>query len=204
MTIFEVDSDRLRAEAERILAQPKYRTETTISERFNSWLSNLWYRFIEFLESVSGLVGGPVVLSIIVLASVVLVSVLITRNLGTRRVREIEERIRREHALARGVDPGELEEAAEAAAARGDHAGAVRLRFRAGLLRLDEQDLIRFEPGLTSAEIEALLQSPIFESLADRFDQIVYGHQTATADDYETATEGWAALLARPVGTGPG
>ena len=202
MILFQVDSDRLRAEAERILSQPKYRVDTTVSERFRLWLAELWFGLLNFLDTIAGLVGGPLVLSLLILTVVVVTSILVARNLGRRRVREVEERIRREHALARGEDPSELEERAETAARKGDHAEAVRFLFRAGLLRLDEQGRIPFRPGLTRSEIEAMLQSHRFESLATRFDQIVYGGMAAGSHDYQEAREDWAALLAEPVGAG--
>ena len=203
MALFHaVDSDRLRAEAERILSQAKYRVETTTSERFSAWMRDLWFRFLDFLDSVAGLVGGPLVLGSILVVTVVAVSMLIARNLGKRRAREMEQQIRREHALARGVDPGVLEEAADRAAGRGEIGEAVRLRFRAGLLRLDEAGLIKFRPGLTSAEITEELQSPLFESLAVRFDEIVYGRQPATREDYGTAQNGWRDLLDQRIGVG--
>jgi hypothetical protein len=197
-----VDSDRLRAEAERILSQPEYRVETTTSERFSTWVRDIWLRFLEFLESVAGLVGGPLVLGSILILVVVVVAVLIARNLGKRRAREMEERIRREHALARGDDPNALEDAADMAADVGDLAEAVRLRFRAGLLRLDEVGLINYRPGLTSNEITDLLRSPLFETLARRFDEIVYGRQQATAIDYENAKLGWRDLTSATVEAG--
>jgi hypothetical protein len=199
-----VDSERLRDEAERILSQPKYRVETTTSERFSTWIRDLWLAFLEFLDSVAGLVGGPLVLGSMLVLVVVIVAVLVARNLGKRRARELEDRIRREHALARGVDPEELENDADAAASRGDHSEAVRLRFRAGLLRLDESGRIKYRPGLTGAEIEDLLQSPVFDTLARRFDEIVYGRQPASSDDYTEAVAGWRSLLAVPVDSAAG
>jgi len=199
-----VDSDRLRAEAERILSQPEYRVETTTSERFTTLIRDLWLRFLAFLESLAGLVGGPFVLGSILILFVVVGAVLIARNLGKRRAREMEERIRREHALARGEDPDALEDAADMAAEVGELAEAVRLRFRAGLLRLDELGLIHYRPGLTSNEITDLLRSPLFDTLARRFDEIVYGHQPATAIDYENAKRGWRDLTSVPVEAGKG
>lgn len=198
MILLQVDSDRLRAETERILSHPKYRVDTTTSERLQLWLASLWYGFIEFLDSVAGLVGGPVALSLIILTIVVVSSVLVARHLGQRRAREVEDRIRREHALARGADPSDLEQEAERAARTGDFGNGVRLLFRAGLLRLDERGRISYRPGLTRAEIEEMLDSPRFEALATRFDQIVYGRSPASDEDYEHARKTWLSLLAEP------
>jgi Domain of unknown function (DUF4129) len=194
-----VDSERLREEAERILSQRRYRTEPTTSESFGEWLERLWYGFLEFVSNVAELVGGPLVLGLLLFGLVVLAAVLITRNLGHRRAREIETRILREHLLARGADPADLEREAEKAALESDFATALRLTFRAGLLRLDERGRIRYWPGLTSAEVSELLASPEFESLARRFDEVVYGHRTATAGDFANARQGWDNLLNAPV-----
>ncbi|HUO46258.1 MAG TPA: DUF4129 domain-containing protein [Acidimicrobiia bacterium] len=196
MTLLQVDSDRLRSEAERILNQPQYRPEPTASERLREWLSDLWLRFLEFLEWVADLVGGPAVFGFLLLTLVVVASILVARNLGSRRAREIEARIHREYTLARGADPAEMETAAENAARDGDYGAAVRWRFRAGLLRLDERGRIRYQPGLTSSEVSQLLISPEFEILARRFDEIVYGHQAASSVDDEQARQGWDRLLA--------
>lgn len=194
-----VDSERLREEAERILAQRPYRAQPTASESFGEWLERLWYRFLEFVADVADLIGGPLVLGLLLLGLVVLTAVLVTRNLGHRRAREVELRIMREHLLARGADPSELEREAHKAAQDTDFATAVRLTFRAGLLRLDERGRIRYWPGLTSAEIAELLASAEFEALARRFDEVVYGHRTATAVDYANARQGWDKLLNAPV-----
>jgi hypothetical protein len=194
-----VDSERLREEAERILSQGRYRVQPTASESFGEWLERLWYGFLGFVADVADLIGGPLVLGLLLFGLVVVTAVLITRNLGHRRAREIEIRIMREHLLARGADPAELEREAEIAASESDFATAVRLTFRAGLLRLDERGRIRYWPGLTSAEIAELLASPDFEVLARRFDEVVYGHRTAAAVDFANARQGWDQLLNVPV-----
>jgi hypothetical protein len=190
-----VDSERLREEAERILSQRRYRARATASESFGEWLERIWYGFLEFLAEVADVVGGPLVLGLVLFGLVVVTAVLITRNLGQRRAREIELRIMREQILARGADPDGLEREALKAAQEADFATALRLTFRAGLLRLDERGRIRYWPGLTSAEIADLLASPGFEKLAQRFDEIVYGHRTATAVDFANALQGWDQLL---------
>lgn len=195
-----VDSDRLRDEAERILSQPKYRTEATASERFSEWVQSLWLRFLEFLGAVADLVGGPLVFGLILVGLVVVGAVLVTRNLGSRRAREIEARIKKELAKARGEDPADLEHKAEDAARHGDFALAIRQLFRAGLLRLDELGEIRYRPGLTSGEVAGSLGSSDFERLAEQFDQVVYGHRRADSEAYEFARSQWGSLLTSKAG----
>ena len=50
-------------------------------------------------------------------------------------------------------DPAALERDADRAAAAGEWETAVRLRFRAGLLRLDARELIEYRPSLTTGEV---------------------------------------------------
>jgi hypothetical protein len=191
----QVDSERLRQEAERILSHPRFRSAPTFSERLGAWLAELWYRFLQFLDWLAGRLGGPLVLGTLLLVAVVVVSILVARNLGTRRAREVEARVRAERALARGADPADLEREAESASRHGDFAWAVRLLFRAGLLRLDQAGQISFQPGMATSEVADRLDSPVFTQLARRFDEITYGHRPATSVDVAEARAGWQQLL---------
>lgn len=92
-------------------------------------------------------------------------------------------------------DARALERAAEEAAAAGDYEGAVRLRFVAGLLRLDQIQAIRFRPSLTTSEITGALSSTELEALARSFDEIAYGGRRALPADLEQARAGWRRLL---------
>ena len=71
--------------------------------------------------------------------------------------------------------PAAIERRAEEAERAGDFAEAVRLRFHAGLLRLDARGLIEYRPSLGTAAVARRLHSPEFDRLAGRFDEIVYG-----------------------------
>src|SRR5262249_61242968 len=57
-------------------------------------------------------------------------------------------------------DPGRLEREADAAEHRGDLDAAVRLRFRAGLLRLDRAGAISYRPSITSGQVARRLRPP--------------------------------------------
>jgi hypothetical protein len=99
----------------------------------------------------------------------------------------------------RGVgadDPGALEAAAAEAEARGDLALAVRLRFRAGLLRLDrDASVISYRPSLPTFEVRAELGSPAFDELADRFEAITYGGNPAEPNDTADARREWPRVV---------
>ena len=98
------------------------------------------------------------------------------------------------------VSPEELEAEAERAEARGELEMALRLRFRAGLLRLDRVGAVRQRPGLTNAAVSRALRSRTFDALAWDFDEVVYGGRPATAGDVEEARGSWPRVLeeARP------
>jgi hypothetical protein len=93
------------------------------------------------------------------------------------------------------IDPGALDEQARRAEADGDHERAVRLRFRAGLLRLERKKLIGNRDVTTNTQLSNSLHSPSFDSLARRHESIVYGGDPATSQDAATARERWPSVL---------
>lgn len=157
------------------LAEPKYRFEEPWYADLIDWLERAWTRFVEWLVRVSEAVGGPVVAGIIVGAVLVGVVALITINLGRRRARLVEERLRRERQTVRGLDPGDLERQADEAAAQGHDDEAFRFQFQALLIRLDEAGMIDLRPGTTTGLVDDALDSAEFHSVATRFDAVVYG-----------------------------
>lgn len=165
------------------LAEPKYRLGRSWWSQVLEWLQEAWVRFVEWAIRVSEYVGGPVVLGIIVAAVIVVLAAVVTTNLGRRRARMIDDRLRREHEASRGLDPDELEHQAEAAEAEGRFESALRLLFLAGLIRLDRAGLIDLRPGTTSGLVAASVSSAGFAQLVRRFDLVVYGGKAATPDD---------------------
>jgi hypothetical protein len=91
-------------------------------------------------------------------------------------------------------DPGELERAADQAENGGDYELAVRLRFRAGLARLERSGFITGRRTHTSAQLAQLLRSPTFDSLAGQLDRIVYAGLPATAGHVGAARSGWPRI----------
>jgi hypothetical protein len=85
--------------------------------------------------------------------------------------------------------------AAEAAERAGQLADAVRLRFRAGLLRLAERGTIGTPRSTPTTEVSRILASPEFDTLARRFDEIAYGGSTPVPDDVEAARREWRTVL---------
>lgn len=177
------------------LDEPKYRLGQSWWSMVLDWLQRAWVRFLEWAARISEYVGGPIVLGLIVGAVVIALAVTITANLGRRRARAVDARIRREHEAARGLDPRELERAAAAAEEAGDFQEALRLYFRAGLVRLDRAGLIDLRPGTTSGTVAESVGSPEFGRLVTRFDTVVYGDKPAAPTDPALARQVIADIL---------
>ncbi len=94
-----------------------------------------------------------------------------------------------------GDDPVALELQAQAAEARGAFDEAVRLRFRAGLLALNDRSAIDYRPSLLTGEVARQLHDRDFDALAGDFDRIAYGGAPADEDDARAAREGWPRVL---------
>ena len=143
-----------------------------------------------FNAIASHLPGRGATLWVIIGGLVVLASGFVAARLVRRSGGRTPPTAAREHGAA-GADPRALERLAEEAATTGDHERAVRLRFRAGLLRLDDAKVIAFRPSITSGEVARQARSPTFDGLAASFDAIVYGGRPAAPGDAEAARRGW-------------
>jgi hypothetical protein len=113
-----------------------------------------------------------------------------------RRSQGALERAAARRRLAR-PDPAALEAEAATAERAGDLQRAIRLRFLAGLLRLDEVEAITWRPSVTTSEVAARLRSPDFDQVAASFDEVVYGGRRAHADDAAKARTTWPRVLER-------
>lgn len=92
-------------------------------------------------------------------------------------------------------DPLELEQAADEAESKGYLADAIRLRFRAGLLRLEKEGVIANRSIRTARELVARLSSPTFNLLATRYEEIVYAKMSADSSDVIQARIGWPKVF---------
>ena len=89
------------------------------------------------------------------------------------------------------VNPDDLEAEADELAARGAFAAAVRLRFEAGLLRLERAGLIANQRTSTDSELSIRIGSSTFDGLALRHEAVAYAGQAADEDDVYQACTGW-------------
>jgi hypothetical protein len=127
---------------------------------------------------------------LLILAVALVAGVLVGRILIKRRALPSLEfaRVNRAGAIE---DPDDLEEMARRAELDGDLQGAVRLRFRAGVIRLERIGAVSRGPTLTDRELSTSLRSTTFDSLAADLESIVYGGAPATEQQAADALAGW-------------
>ena len=121
---------------------------------------------------------------------------LVGARLAGRRV-EVEARGVGRRGRGRGEDPAELERLADEAERRGDLEIALRLRFRAGLLRLGRARAVAAASvALRTREARRALRNPRFDRLARDFDEVVYGGRAPRPEDVAAARSEWPRVLA--------
>ena len=198
--------DAIRDKIAEVLARPDYHVEPVAAEESYEWLK-LLFRIIEWIltpfrwlmELTEGLpallrwtiVVGLVVILVLVIAHIVYTIVMAVR--GPRRnpsLPALDERATQ--------DPDLLERQAEEAAACGEWVDAIRLLFRAALLRLEAREKRRFRVGTTNREhLRRYRNSPIanpLRLLVDTLDLKWYGDAPCQPDDYATCHQAHAQI----------
>ena len=191
----QVDPDQARDQARQILGSRRYKPADVPRpfEGVLDWLGDRLRPIGDFFSRLTESLAGKIVLAA-VLAGIVTVVVLLV----ARRRAATEAGIgagRRRGGRDKSLDPARLERDADAAERRGDLDGALRLRFRAGLLRLDRAGAIRFRPSITTGQVARRLRLPAFDDLAVTFDAVAYGGRHASATDVSTARAAWPRVL---------
>jgi hypothetical protein len=200
------DEARARDEAGRILdgrdfkPAPVPRPFQGALRRVGGWLRPVFEPVGRWLDPVvrffaplwETLLGRVAIATLVLLATVV-----VARRLVQRRTQAaIEAHGRGRQNRKRHDDPAALESEADAAERDGDFDRAVRLRFRAGLLRLDQAGAIEARPSLTTGQLIRRVRSNTLAELAATFDEVAYGGRGAEADDVAAARRDWPRVLA--------
>ncbi|HKA68387.1 MAG TPA: DUF4129 domain-containing protein [Actinomycetes bacterium] len=177
----DIGRDDARRDALRELAKPIYQeAKPSLAVRAMRWLLERAFKLFELAGSAP---GGP--FGLLLLAIVVLVVVLVIRfGVGPfARTAAAESVVFADVARTAANHRA----AAEAAAAAGDWATAVRERFRAVIRQLEEDGRLDRRPGRTADEAAAeggrALPGHAAELRAGAriFDEVVYGEHPASA-----------------------
>ena len=194
-----VDPDTARQTARDILSDPRYhprrapRPFAGFFRRLGELIVDPIVRFFRGVGDLLPSVGSAAWL--VLAAAVVVVAVVVTLKLSSGRGRQRFASARTGTHDEEGLDPEALERRAEEAERRGDLDLALRLRFRAGLVRLDDAGVVRLRPGLTNAAVSRVLRSSRFDELAGDFDEVAYGGRPATAAQVATSRATWPTLV---------
>ncbi len=183
-----------RAAAASILSSARYGKATVPDP-----LLNLLNKLRNALASLAAEAPGGPVAFWAVAAAIVLALALFGAHRMLRRLAPAQ-RSDYDPGSVEGEDPATLERDAQAAEARGAFSEAVRLRFRAGLLRLGSRDAIDYRPSVLTAEVVRDLDSPEFELLNETFERVAYGGVPADPEDADAAREGWRTVLSQQGG----
>lgn len=185
-----------RQEARHILGERRFRGTSLPRpfHRFFSWLADRFHFVARGWDWLAARVGGAHILWVIVGAIVLLAAVALGTRLAKRRT-EVEALGLGHRRLGRSEDPTDLERLADEAERRGDLEVALRLRFRAGLLRLGRARALPLRPSLRTREARRALGNARFDRLARDFDEVVYGRRPARAEDIAAAREEWPRVL---------
>jgi hypothetical protein len=185
-----------RGAASEILDERRFRG-SSVPRPFHGVLQWLGDRLRDITRPVHGLgrhiPGGDAVVWAVIAGIVVLLAAIASQRVAARRGgRELE----RARSARRGEqDPGDLEREADAAERAGDIELALRLRFRAGLVRLGRAKVIPLRESVTTREVRRALRSGDFDELARTFDEVVYGGRAARRDDLDAARATWPRVL---------
>ena len=202
--------DEIRRKAAEVLARPEYQADTPAGDGSQS----LALRIIEWILEAIGWLAGvlsflPDVLRYLIIAGLVALLIYVAYRIirgiaGAARLPERGVSTRSRHDTARS--PAEFESLAQAAMDEGRVIEAVRLLFRASLLRIEQAEKRPQRLGVTNRELlRKYRATPIQEPLrvfVETIDFKWYGGQPASSEDFERCRTAYAelreAIAARP------
>jgi len=147
-------------------------------------------------EASFGLDGVPLPVALAVAAVIVALGALAASGAARRRLPAERRDPGTDSSPGDPNDgPGQLERQAADAEQRGDFATAIRLRFHAGLLRLDALGAVRLRPSLTAEMAVRESGASELDPLAGSYQRVVFGGKGADRDDAERQRTGWIAVI---------
>ena len=192
-----VDPANAQATARHILSGRQFRPAPTPRPFRNqlNWLGDRLHPVVSWIGRVFTDIFGR---NWVVFVAFIVIAIAVVYFLSRVRARRGSPDGRRRSLAVAGdesEDPDELERTADAAERAGDLDRALRLRFRAGLLRLGDRGAIRYRPSVTTNEVRRVLGSETFDELARTFDAVAYGGREAERPDVEAARREWPRVV---------
>ena len=190
------DPEIIRRTAEEVIRRPAFQLDpqpesgTTFLElllRFLEWISTPFRWLSEALSGLPVWLRWPIVVGLATLVVVLVLHIIYTIVVAIRRparragLAVIDARTQH--------DPTAIERQAAQEVARGDFIAAIRLLFRASLLRLDLAEKSKTRVGTTNREyLRRHQNSPVFEPLklfVETIDAKWYGREVCGPEDHE-------------------
>jgi hypothetical protein len=192
-----VDPAVARDAARDILGRRQFRSSRTPRplRKPLTWLGDRLRGIMHWIGDVLSHVPAVLLLLIAVVVIALAIAFIVSKVNANRGAAEARGR-RGDVGAAEVEDPAELERAADAAEKAGRLDIAIRLRFRAGLLRLGNRGAIRYRPSVTTNEVKRVLGSDTFDELAGTFDRVAYGGRDAEPPDVDAARREWPRVVA--------
>ncbi len=197
------EPDVIRRTADEVVRRPEFQLEPTRDwSPVWRWLWGLIepiLRFFSHLWDISPVLAVVVVivLTVVLIALIAHIMYAFARAISGGRSLAGTSAIHR-----RKIDPVQLEAEADEAARRRDYIEAVRLLFRAALLRLEQRQNREPRPGVTNREyLRRYRESAVFEALrqfVDVIDAKWYGYGTCDAEDYDRCRQAHALIRGAP------
>lgn len=204
-----VVTEGAQREARRILDTPRYKPDEPprpfagAIRRLGEWLepviTPLGAAFSVIERALASIFEDPWKVALVAVLVVVLAALLTGRSVGRRSRLAVYGAVGPGGGASTGdprdLDPRDLERQADAAEAAGDLDRAFRLRFLAGVLRLDRAGVIEYRPSATTGELVRTVRSTTFRPLARTFDEVAYGGRQPQPDDIARAKSEWPRVL---------
>jgi len=190
--ITAVDPDEARAEARDILGDRRFQSEPAPRPLRGvlKWIGDRLEPVADFFNTIPWFIWLLIAIGLLAF----LVTVLAPRLQARRAGRSGGVGTARP---AKAEDPDALEREAVEAERAGDYERAVRLRFRAGLLRLGKRGTIEYRPSVTVGEVRRAVASDDFEHLAETFEEVAYGDRDAGQPEVDESRRDWPHVIER-------
>lgn len=195
-------ADEIRRKAAEVLQREEYRADTSTGDGSES----LVLKFIRWLlESIGWLGDSLSFLPAVVRYPIIAGLIALLLYVGYRMIRGIagaarlpERSLSTRTRSATTKSPEEYEALADDAMREGGVIEAVRLLFRAGLLRIEQAEKRPLRPGITNRELlrryrATPIQEPLRE-MVETIDMKWYGGRPASSDDFARTQAAYALL----------
>lgn len=199
------DPEIIRRTAEEVIRRPAFRLDAQPESgekflnyllQFLDWIFTPFRWLAELLSGLPFWLRWPIFIALTALVVALVLHIICTLVMAIRRpvrsagLATLDARTR--------DDPEAIERQAAEAVARGDYIAAIRLLFRASLLRLDRAEKRQTRVGTTNREyLQRHRESPVFEHLklfVETIDSRWYGRETCRPEDYEVCLAAHARI----------